>query len=382
MYKDYIAVHLKILILFHVFNYRYLDVEGCPITDDGINGLCIGVDYLRMEEEKSGKCKSIHSLKMKETKITKTGVQLALDSLPDLKIFEFTNYVQILAELHEAAVERNPADIPTYPFTHLEWNDSSDCTSYIIPYTIGSLERTLLMCPLVTVVNIFEENGVTDTELQSLLALKRLRELCIEGDNDKITFDGGIIPLLKAFGNSLELLKLKELDCVNIRAIIKYCPNLSSLSLSNNCQYTSDQLEESQPSCSKRVRKELILENLKSLKLSCSRKDFEFSSEQLIWCLSSPQLVNLSINFCSELTDNILQQAVNLHHFCHLEHLDIFNCYHVSKKGIDLFMTESNPLKVINLVSCALLTEEHVDGWEDLIEERNWQTSIKFIKYE
>ena len=84
-------------------------MNGCEkITDAGIEGLCISVDHLGKEDKKLGQCKSIETLFIGKTKITKKGIQTALKNLPFLKLlkegsgsYNHTVSVQLLAEMHQ-----------------------------------------------------------------------------------------------------------------------------------------------------------------------------------------------------------------------------------------------------------------------------------------
>ena len=91
------------------------------------------------------------------------------------------------------------------------------------------------ICPLLTVVHITAFEGLVDSDLQSLLALNSLVELgIISKKSVKITFDGGVIPLLKSFGCTLKVLEFEGVEGVNVGLMAEYCPNLLSLKLTDN----------------------------------------------------------------------------------------------------------------------------------------------------
>ncbi len=73
-------------------------------------------------------------------------------------------------------------------------------------------------------VHITPLAGMSDQELLGLLQLRSLCELSIEqndSDDCEITFDGGVVPLLKAFGNSLTIL--------NIFGVVKFRVNIRAI---------------------------------------------------------------------------------------------------------------------------------------------------------
>ena len=193
-----------------------------------------------------GQCKLIHTLKMKGTQVTKKGVEMALVNLSKLRTFEFPRSVQILAELRRENLERG--NFKTYPLTEFDCDEFEDDSGNSVPYKSGSLRLAANICPFVNVVHIALPTGVTDIELQGLSELKSVRELNISGNfpetSDQITFDGGVLPLLKAFGSFLWQLTLYKLNIdVNIRAIAAYCPNLKDLTLDDNSSYSMASLE-------------------------------------------------------------------------------------------------------------------------------------------
>jgi hypothetical protein len=51
----------------------------------------------------------------------------------------------------------------------------------------------------------------------------------------------------------------------------------------------------------------------------------------------------------------------------------------VTEKGIELFMTESNPLTEINLNCCKKLTKKDVENWQNKAAEKNWKLSVLFL---
>ncbi len=349
------------------------------MTNVGIKGLCAAIfDETGTEIQTMGQCKSIHTLKIRKTGVTKKGIQMALENLPALRVFDFDFPVHILAELHEEC------NFPNYRFVSLLNTDGYE-GSPCLPYKSGSLGRVASFSSSLNQVHIAMLRGMTDQELLGLLQLQSLSELAISGmkhwdDDCEITFDGGIVPLLKAFGNSLTSLSIVENFGlrINIRAIVEYCPNLELLNLEDTGEYMTAPLDEEHNS-SKRMKKDLILENLKVLELCCdSHGKYDISSEGLDMLLSSPALVKLKLDRCSPVDDCMLRKAFDRHQFRSLESLEVRWCHDVTEQGIYLFMNENNPLANLELHYCELLTEEFVDKLRDLALQKNWIIEIDY----
>ncbi len=348
------------------------------MTDNGIKGLCAIFDDFGNKSKTLGQCTSIHTLRIRCTGVTKKGVHLALENLRDLRLFRFDFPVQILAELQE---ECN--------FSHRQLVSliGKDDWPYPIPYKSGSLGRIASLCSTLNKVHVPIMPGLTDQELLGLLQLNKICELAIFGNvshNDhSITFDGGVVHLLKAFGNSLTLFSLVEVKAliVNINAIVVYCPKLEYLELHNTGDCVIAPLEEEQHS-SKRMRKEWILENLKTLKIYCC--DLQtiglcgISLKGLGILLASPTLVNLTLSIRS-VSDEILREAFDRHQFRHLEFLELKVCRYVTKEGIiSLFMNEKNLIKRLRLGDCESLTDEDRFELDGIAFQKYWDVLVSF----
>ena len=353
------------------------------MTDAGIKGLCVRVDNLGNARARVGKCKSIHTLKIRHTEVTKKGIQTAFENLPALKTFDFCHSVLVLAELHQMALEElQPWDIPQYSLPYLKCSPCDSCR-YPRRYKSGDLKLAGYMCfSTITKVDIELQQTITDTELLGLLALQKLCDLKVSGRAcvKSITFDGGVAPLMKKFGTSLNSLSFSYIH-IDLGVIIEHCPNVSLLDLFN-CTFKTV-IENEQPNVDDPLSNTSppILENLTSLCVSCNKKETLscIPSVNLASLLSSPVLVKLYILQCDSLTDEHLLDAANLHCFHNLEKLDLVGCDNVSKKGIDVFMNSNNPLKEIHLERCNLLTQHDRDEWELVAKEKNWHLKLSIF---
>jgi len=207
--------------------------------------------------------------------------------------------------------------------------------------------------------------GFKDVDLLSLLSLKTLRVLIIRyhprikvterGElgifGRDLTFDGGVFPVLKKFGNSITKLSLEGLFLnVDIPGIIKLCPNVQTLSFWCEHYQTPSSIEQARNTLNN--MKQPVLKKLEKLYLSSWESDHnDISPEHLLVLLSSSSLLFVEIIGYRILTDEILQRAADLHSFRNLEYLSIYFCSSVTKKGVDVFMQEMNPLKQICLRS-------------------------------
>ena len=359
-----------------------MEARNCPVTDVGIKGLCVSIDDFGKENVGLGQCKSLQTLDIFGTKVTIKGVQLALENLPDLKDFDFDYQIQVLANLLRGPARKNLPCVPNLTSLHNIGSmrvDSTVCQR-------GDIELVAAACLSVNKVHIDSDaivkNGQTDVTVLELLKLQKLCEFRIEGDwmdevNDcELTFNGGVLPLLKHFSSSLTSLSIECLSniVVNIRAIVENCPKLQTLKISD-CKISPPIRLEDEPNPSKRMKTNFVFENLTTLELiGCD----DLTSGDLDLLLASPALKELKLWRINFPFDDCLQKAANLHNFRNLKYLHFSFVVHVTKAGIDLLMIDDCPLKAIELFHCQLLNVADIEEWKGVALEKNWNVVFQF----
>ena len=163
-----------------------------------------------------GQCKSIETLVINGTEITRKGMYTALVNLPFLKELKISDNcravpVEFLAEIHQPYWNsKRLKDIRKYSLESLYlggWALDSehhfsvfDESTMDLPYTDGgNLGLVASLCPSVTSVKVYCLRGLTDSDLLGLLCLENVNELKIGGYDglSSVTFEGGVVPLLK-----------------------------------------------------------------------------------------------------------------------------------------------------------------------------------------
>jgi hypothetical protein len=353
------------------------------VTDYGIQGLCVSVDNLGRNCETLGQCKSIQLLSLERTvRVTKKGLQMALNNMPILRNLHHDATVEALAEIANNSFNGRLLDPPEFALSVLRMPFNSP------DYQSGDLRLALSLCPSLTVLRIVEADGFSNTDLLSLMALKNIRELSIYGDlklqnhtTSKLTFNGGVVPLLKAIGIMLKRLKLENLKNVNIETVVEFCPNLLKFCLIDNLSYTTS-CQKVQKSVIFQLSKEIsMFQKLKILEIfiltSRSNSDRLIPLETLVPLLSSPLLSNITILSCDSLTDHVLFAAAKLHHFQNLEKLLLQNCHYVTKLGIDILMQDGNVLERVELNDCMKVSsQKNMQDWVSQAKKKNWVLSV------
>ena len=306
-----------------------------------------------------GQCKSLRELHIHCPKVTKKGLQIALKNLPHLQILDHENLFEALTEFHQ----NNQQPLPQYSLVNLKLGP-------VMPeYRNDSLKFVASICPLVTKVDLhFQLIGIriTDEHLLGLLELETLHQLSIKYYSYidfSITFDGGLVPVFKAHGIFLQTLSISG-SClvVDLGLLMELCPNLRVLELNTGFRQTDNS-----------ERTKTGFKQLEILKISITIGSPPVPSENFVGLLPA-SLTSLYIDSCSTLTDDILQQVFAIHSFPNLRELR-FSCCNVSKKGIDLFMNETNALESIDINACNV-TEENGAEWRNMASQNNWELWI------
>jgi hypothetical protein len=206
------------------------------------------------------------------------------------------------------------------------------------------------------------------------MSLKVLRKLKIFKCNfwvpndTEITFDGGVAPLLKVFGRSLETLALECIDLIRISTIIDFCPNLYALYMSD----VTGSLE-NERHLFQSEKKPPVFKELKQL--ICI---LDVPVDILLFLLSSPSLEHIGISCCDVLTDEILLETVKCQHrLNNLKKFELDKCDSVTKRGIDALLRNGcNPLEVIEIYRCKNIVDQNYADWNSLIANKNWNCKI------
>ena len=327
-----------------------------------------------------GQCKSIENLLISENDITHLGIQSALRNLPYLKTVDHASLIQALADL-----QHNQEPLPKYGLISLKLTDIIPSP----PYRHGSFELAASICPFVSNLELYINTisdlvTITDEELLGLFALKNLQKftfhgIFFNGNESLITFNGGIVPLLKANGMSLHYLKIyTTLFSVDVALLIELCPNLLNLEL--YCRYVSTSQDEP-PNPNRTKTDSFVLNRLETLEINGCHGS-PIPSDNLVRLLCAvPTLASLVFEFCTSLTDDVIQKVFECHSFPCLRKLELKCCNFVTNKGIDLFMTEENALETIRIIHCPLVAQGRANQWKNKAKNNNWNCSIECYMY-
>jgi hypothetical protein len=311
-------------------------------------------------------------LKIGHTGVTRKGVKMAVKHLRSLQYLEHECCFEVLVELSQTSTldQRLTKNTRKLPFIQLS----------VLPNTLfqsGTVGLVVAMCPSLMQIQICVTEGLTDTDLQCLATLRKLRSLFILGITstkfDEITFDMGVAPVLGVIGSSLENLDLTYFAFVDIWTVIKFCPNLVNLAFLCHCESLSNLSNEEIIQLENNEQGRIFFKELKVL-WGC----YNIESDILLNFLSSPLLEDVSISRCDAFNDEILGEASKKLLFQNLKTLKLFNCGSVTKLGLDTLMVASNRLEFIRIRFCKNLTLTDVSDWHSQARDKQWKLHLQF----
>nr|CAD7410430.1 unnamed protein product [Timema cristinae] len=217
-----------------------LNIASTAVTDRGIVQLCISEDGQRQ-------CQKLARLIINDAFcITTAGAIIALQSLPNLREFDYENIFEAIqgVECWDEALE---ARLLSGAGVRLNTTDSPSPSSLQLTTLISSsenvqsegLEAAVRLCPDAQSI-ILSNSWLPNEALYKLMAMENLTSISITNSEGlTIDFYDGILPLLCACGHHLQNLILANFTAVDITGLGKACPELKNLALSNVAQYES-----------------------------------------------------------------------------------------------------------------------------------------------
>ena len=336
--------------------------------------------FLGDDNDIAGRCKSLSILKVKRTEnLTARSTRLAIEHLPNLKILDCHDSVQVLSQMfregvaaqsapHGSSWQQQRTGLRQFSLTDLHWDSYSK--KPLVSYERGGLWHAVQLCPFVDHVDINVNEGevVPDSELLALLHLQNLRHLEIARIRIS-SFKESIVPILEKFGrDSLEILELSYLNNVDVAAIVRHCSNLRSLTIFQcnygpmSCQPTAGAIDQ--------------LGKLESLTICQGSTP---TAPTLAFLMRScPNLVSLDLANLVGLTDQVIQEAIRAHGFSKLEKLRLSGCSQVTSASMDLLFNMDCPFEKVSLDYCSQLkkNEAYAAVWKKKALENNWKLSI------
>uniref|UniRef100_A0A1B6D6M4 F-box domain-containing protein n=1 Tax=Clastoptera arizonana TaxID=38151 RepID=A0A1B6D6M4_9HEMI len=325
-----------------------LNLSGTPITDKGLIQLCVAENGTR-------KCQKLVRLSVEETWVTSAGATVVLQSLPNLKDFDFENMFEALeqVEMWDQHIESNllsraglrMSEVPSKTPTQLKITSLISTTEFVREEAFESAVR---LCPDITAISI-SNAWLSSESLYKFMVLEQLNKLSLT-NSEGLTFDfhEGVLPLLSACGVRLQSLILANFPVVDILAIGRACPILQNLAFSKVSIFEL-------PS---QLHPELF-NNLEAMEL-WSETQIEINPNLVKQLLQfSPMIRNILFNGCSVLSDKLFDEIWEKNPMKKLSHITLDHCHNVTMSTLHDLLDKDNELNVLRVWSCASINKTH-----------------------
>lgn len=218
-------------------------------------------------------------------------------------------------------------------------------------------------------------------ELQALEALDCLRELHVVLDRCSSTgvlldFREGFDSILLKHGSSLQSLTLGRIANVDINRIVRFCRQLTSLTLERNYSYCTETAPGGPVGLLAKFHVAIrdLEANDEELDLS-----WDVPPSCLALLLGSPSLRHLKLTACQTIDDRILASCLAS---CALEDLELESCASISMNSIWRIVHQSKYLSTLKIYRCVLVTDENVTDLCRLANEQHWDLEFDYYRDE
>ena len=347
-------------------HFRALCASNTDVSDLGVQWLC-GMGEVTTAPIASAAprpfptgCKHLVSLFLRYSKVTLTGVRLAMASLNSLKYLDYESPLPDVVNANVVLPNRSLISFRCYK------------------QGMAYLKNRLFLTSDLEIVNYIIEPRLTNEHLANAVDSMRKFEIDPErpwtGDR-LLSFEEGIVPFLNRFGLSLQDIMLSNFDEVDPFFILRSCPRLTTLNLDYSTSYISSFPHPSIPELLERF---IYLGRTNKCIRQC------IGSQELMAILKSPKLKYVEISHCNQLTDSILLSAFDIHKFTQLETLILRKCNNMSSVTFtNVFFSQTNSLNKVILDNCQnICSRANYLQWLDLKCNNKWDLHVTMMTRE
>ena len=341
---------------------RELDVKGCPISDNGILNLCFSL------KNQHQKCSKLIKLDISYTEVTSTGAQEILLSAQNLRQLELYS----LCDAMTGTSFKEKLD------KKLLLHNLSNAFYMEEPYPVQTIRTVTDLCPLLTEVKLFQ--CVDDEGVQCLSSLQNLRVLHLANSDDElITFDGSIVPVLATRGQQIQELALHEINSTDIGFIGMTCPNLQvytyAASVFGHVEFRhTEQIPQ--------LDSQKMYSFLKKLDVQinsyCSTNNLTRRAMTLM--LQNAHDLE-EFNFCkiSCLTDDLFMDIITFNNFSQLKKAKLCKCDNITETFVwELLRSDTPLLCEVSLIKCKEITCQNFEAFKRYAKKNHLETMIEW----
>lgn len=348
-----------------------LNLAGTPITDKGVVQLCVAEDGRRL-------CQNLRRLIVTDTAISTAGATVVLQSLPNLREFDYDHIFDVLelVEQWDKGLEsrllmgtgvRLSAE-PTVPPSQLSLRTLISAAEYV---PMQGLDAATRLCPETCTVTL-SNAWLPSAALYKLMVMQHLTSISLTNSEGlSLDFHEGVLPLLTVCGHQLQNLILVNFTSVDITGIGRACPDLYNLAFSSIAEFQPvGQL------CDKWFNRLHALELWSDPHADLS----PYLIRQLL--LFSPNMTNMLFKGCEVLSDKLMADIWRVNPMPKLSHFTLDHCHAITGESLHHVLSADNELAVLRVWSCINITKfQHVE-LVHRIKDENLDVYLEWFGYD
>lgn len=337
----------------------------------GIMSLCVSFDPSYV------KCKKLYKLDISNTGVTCRGAQVAIENIKHLTFLDFPDICEAVCQARKNCDVYTKDDLPSEQILNLRYLTISQMKQYMTPIP-HSVKVAVLVCPFITEVHFMR--GATDKCVTLLSELQHLHVLHIgNSDEEFISFEDGILPLLQTRGNSLLDLSLHEVNKIDLGLIAALCQNLKKFSCLIAGYPVAEFPMHTHPEIIASVNHD-VFSKLEQVKLLIHTPENTFPAQYVkILTVNAVKLRELHFAFVHSLTDTVLDFILNANKFEHLENCYFESCNKLSGDSINQLIDVCQVMKSLVLKYCNEITRQDFAQYCKFCRDNNFEMNIEWM---
>ena len=216
-----------------------------------------------------------------------------------------------------------------------------------------------------------------------VVALGTLCHLCIlhlaNCEEELITFEAGVLPLLQCTGSTIEELALNEINNIDLGCIAAVCRKLKKLQCLIAGYDTAKFLTCSHPELLSVGRHQGFPElQHASILLHSPNNNFSASYLRLL-VAESTRLKTLHLAWVDALSDDLWSEILADNHLSQLESLKLESCSQITGEAIWKVLEMDNNLSNLGLMHCFEISRADFEEYQRYCKDHNFDISIDWL---
>ncbi|XP_053407600.1 uncharacterized protein LOC123546272 [Mercenaria mercenaria] len=313
-------------------------------------------------------CKKLKKLSIFTTMINADGALHCLKNLPSLQYFGFDDVCGVI-ELDVNEKTNKGEELRPYELRNIVLHGIR-----LFHVTEESVVLSCRWCPKAMEARLYYK--VCDDNILAVKQLKHLTRLGI-GNNDGLTFENGVLPVLKEIGHQLLDLTLADVNDFDLLAVGYWGRNLQKLTV-----LLSEENEMNLPTNLSGVPVDgrgLLFTKLSSLEVAYPMIDTVIQKSAFIVLMkNAKELKQLTIQYVTWVTTELFLEILEENPMRKLQELKLVLCDNVDSEVIHNLVHGRNDLTLMKLQKCRNISRQECESLQRYAQKQNMDLEISW----